>query len=200
MASRFTRGEIRKILGDAHTEDIENQLIALHLGVVDPMKDDLEKYKSEAGKVDGLQKQLDDIKNGKDWKAEYDKEHKAFEDYKKGVADKETLATKKRLYREILDGLKINAADADLIMAGTEFGEITIGDDGKLSDADGLKKAAGEKYKRYIPTIDEKGAHVDNPPKGGNDNGANPRAAELAKAYHERRYGPAPANGANKTE
>lgn len=182
------------------TEEQVGAIIEAHSETVDALKEQRDKYKADADKLPDVQKQLNDLKNGKDWKAEYDKEHKAFEDYKKGVVDKETLATKKRLYREILDGLNINAADADLIMAGTEFGDIAIGDDGKLSDADGLKKTIGEKYKRYIPIVDEKGAKVDNPPKDNPGNGANPRAAEIAKKFHERRYGAAPANDGAKNE
>ena len=49
--AKFTRAEIRNILGDACTEEIENRLVALHLGVVDPLKDDLTKYKADAEKL-----------------------------------------------------------------------------------------------------------------------------------------------------
>jgi hypothetical protein len=39
---------------------------------------------------------------------------------------------------------------------------------------------------------------VETPPKNQGNNGANSRAAELAKQFHERRYGKAPAaEGAN---
>ncbi len=49
--AKFTRAEIRNILGEACTEEIENRLVALHLGVVDPLKDDLTKYKADAEKL-----------------------------------------------------------------------------------------------------------------------------------------------------
>ena len=54
--AKFTRADIRRILGDAHTEDIENQLVALHLGVVDPLKDQIAQYKTEAEKLPAVQK------------------------------------------------------------------------------------------------------------------------------------------------
>lgn len=44
--AKFTRTEIRAILGEACTDEIENKLVALHLGVIDPLKDDLQKYKA----------------------------------------------------------------------------------------------------------------------------------------------------------
>ena len=49
--AKFTRADLRRILGEAHTEDIENQIVALHLGVVDPLKDQIATYKNdEAGR------------------------------------------------------------------------------------------------------------------------------------------------------
>ena len=54
--AKFTRAEIRNILGDACTEEIENRLVAVHLGVVDPPKDDLTKHKADTEKLSGVQK------------------------------------------------------------------------------------------------------------------------------------------------
>ena len=92
--AKFTRAEIRNILGDACTEEIENRLVALHLGVVDPLKDDLTKYKADAEKLPGVQKQLDDLKAAGDggYKEKYEKEHSAFETYKSDVKAKESKA------------------------------------------------------------------------------------------------------------
>lgn len=66
--AKFTRAEIRAIIGEACTDEIENKLVALHLGVVDPLKDDLQKYKTEAEKIPGIQKQLDEASRGGDYK------------------------------------------------------------------------------------------------------------------------------------
>ena len=54
--AKFTRAEIRKIIGENCTDEIENQLVALHLGVVDPLKDDVTRYKADAEKLPGVQK------------------------------------------------------------------------------------------------------------------------------------------------
>ena len=92
---KFTRAEIRNILGDAHTEDLENRLIALHLGVVDPLKDQLQTYKTDAEKLPAVQKELDDLKkDGGDWQKKYEKEHTDFEAYKTEQTAKATKATK----------------------------------------------------------------------------------------------------------
>ena len=60
--AKFTRADLRRILGDAHTEDMENQLIALHLGVVDPLKDQIATYKNDSERLVFVQKELDDLK------------------------------------------------------------------------------------------------------------------------------------------
>ena len=63
----------------------------------------------------------------------------------------------------------------------------------------------GQPYEKdwadFKVTTRTKGADVDNPNRDNPGNGANPRAAELAKKFHERRYGTAPAkDGANNNE
>ena len=64
-----------------------------------------------------------------------------------------------------------------------------------------IKKAIEKDWTDFKVTTRTKGAEVETPPDNGGNNGANPRAAEIAKAFHERRYGAAPAkDGANKTE
>ena len=98
--AKFTRAEIRKIIGESCTDEIENQLVALHLGVVDPLKDDVTRYKADAEKLPGVQKELDDLKAQGDggYKAKYEAEHKAFVDYKANVDAEKTTAAKHPAY------------------------------------------------------------------------------------------------------
>ena len=65
----FGRSDLREILGEAYTDDIAKKLVTLHRGVVDPLKDDLDnerqasaKWKADADKLPGIQKELDDLK------------------------------------------------------------------------------------------------------------------------------------------
>ena len=191
----------KQLKGMGLTEEQIDSVIEAHTETVDGLKAQMESFKADAAKLQDVQKQLDELKAGKDWKAEHDKLKKSFDDYKTEVASKEALASKKSQYRKMLDDLKINKDDAELIMAATDWEKIKLGDDGNLSDAETLKKTAQEQYKRYIPNVEIKGAGVDNPPKDKPNNGANPRAAEIARAFHERRYGKAPEpSGANKND
>ena len=86
---KFTRSDIRKILGDAHTDEIENQIMALHLGVVDSLKDDISKYKTDAEKLPDVQAELDKLKDSTKDGGDAAKIQKAFDDYKAEVAAKE---------------------------------------------------------------------------------------------------------------
>lgn len=97
--AKFTRAEIRNILGDACTEEIENRLVALHLGVVDPLKDDLTKYKADAEKLLCVQKELDDLKAAGDggYKEKYEKEHSDFEAYKSTSQKRKARRQRKKL-------------------------------------------------------------------------------------------------------
>ena len=118
--AKFRRAEIRNILGDACTEEIENRLVALHLGVVDPLKDDLTKYKADAEKLPSVQKQLDDLKAAGDggYKEKYEKEHSAFETFKTNITAKESKAAKEKAVRAYFETKNNTGANLDLAMRG----------------------------------------------------------------------------------
>lgn len=168
MATRFTRGEIRKILGDAHTEELENQLIALHLGAVDPLKDELAAAKADAEKLPAVQKELDDIKAGKDWKAEYDTLKKSFDDYKAEVAGKESLAAKQAAYRKLLTAENIPEKFHDRIIRMTDFDAVEMDGDA-IKDADKQRAGIKAEWGEYVATTETKGAEVDTPPDNDPD-------------------------------
>ena len=67
--------------------------------------------------------------------------------------------------------------------------------DGKLEDADGVKKDIQTDYADFIPNTNTHGANVDNPPDN-NGGGASSRAAQVAKDYYAAIYGAA--EGAKK--
>lgn len=182
------------------TEEQVGAIIDAHKETVDALKEQRDGYKADAEKLADVQKELDGFKKGKDWKAEYEKLEQSFKDYKDDVASKASLAAKKEQYRsKVLDPLKINRDDADLIMAATDFGKLNLDNDGNLADVEGLTNTAKTQYKRYIPTTDTKGAPVENPPKDDNGSDApNPRAAERAKAFMEARYGGAHTDNSKK--
>nr|DAD77638.1 MAG TPA: hypothetical protein [Siphoviridae sp. ctH1110] len=151
--AKFTRAEIRNILGDACTEEIENRLVALHLGVVDPLKDDLTKYKADAEKLPSVQKQLDDLKAAGDggYKEKYEKEHSAFETYKSTVTAKESKAAKEKAVRAYFESKNITGANLDLAMrgCGEEMAALEL-DGEKIKDTKSLNALVDGTYKGLV--------------------------------------------------
>ena len=151
--AKFTRAEIRNILGEACTEEIENRLVALHLGVVDPLKDDLTKYKADAEKLPVVQKELDDLKAAGDsgYKEKYEKEHSAFETYKSDVTAKESKAAKEKAVRAYFESKNITGANLDLAMrgCGEEMAALEL-DGEKIKDTKALDALVDGTYKGLV--------------------------------------------------
>ena len=151
--AKFTRAEIRNILGEACTEEIENRLVALHLGVVDPLKDDLTKYKADAEKLPGVQKELDGLKAAGDggYKEKYEKEHSAFETYKSDVTAKESKAAKEKAVRAYFESKNITGANLDLAMrgCGEEMAALEL-DGEKIKDTKSLDALVDGTYKGLV--------------------------------------------------
>ena len=151
--AKFTRAEIRNILGDACTEEIENRLVALHLGVVDPLKDDLTKYKADAEKLPSVQKQLDDLKAAGDggYKEKYEKEHSAFEAFKTDITEKESKAAKEKAVRAYFESKNITGANLDLAMRGCVEEMAALELDGeKIKDTKSLDALVDGTYKGLV--------------------------------------------------
>lgn len=151
--AKFTRAEIRNILGEACTEEIENRLVALHLGVVDPLKDDLTKYKADAEKLPGVQKELDDLKAAGDggYKEKYEKEHSAFEAFKTDITAKESKAAKEKAVRAYFKNKNITGANLDLAMrgCGEEMAALEL-DGEKIKDTKSLDALVDGTYKGLV--------------------------------------------------
>lgn len=167
---KFTRADIRNILGEAHTDEIENRLIAAHLAVVDPLKDDLQRYKADAEKLPDVQKELDDLKaasENNEWETKYNEEHAAFEKYKGEVAAAAQVEKIKVEYTKLLRELGISEKRFEAILRLTDFSKMKLGEKG-LEDVDKLKEAIKSDWEDYIPETREDGVGVNNPPGGDN--------------------------------
>lgn len=135
------------------------------------------------------------------WEARYNKIKDDFEAYKADTEAKAKLNDVKAAYRRMLKDEGIADRYLDTVIRATSFDGMKLDADGKLEKADELRTAIGKDWADFKASTRTEGAHVDNPPKGNDGNGANPRAAEIAKARYERMYGAAPArDGANKND
>lgn len=174
MAS-FKRADLREILGEAYTDDLATRLVDLHRSVVDPLKDDLDaakrdatRYKADAEKLPGVQKELADLKSGEDWKGKYEKEKADHDAYKQQVARDAEAAKIKAAYRKLLIEERISTKTIDAVLDVTDYSKMKLKEDGTLDGADGLRKEIGEKWGGFQVSTRQRGENVDTPPKTGN--------------------------------
>lgn len=154
----------------------------------DQFEGDANKYKADAEKLAQVQKELDELKARKDYKADYDKAVKDLEDYKAQVKRDQELSKVKAAYRKLLKDEQISDNWAEDIMAFTQFEGMKLGEDGALQDVDALKKTIGEKYGKYKVTVRDRGEDVPHPPR--TDNGQPAGAVrKMVAQWHAERYG-----------
>ena len=185
--AKFTRAEIRSILGEAHTDEIENRLIALHLGVVDPLKDQLQTYKADAEKLPDVQKELGELKAKGDggYKEKYDAEVKAHQDYRKQVEAEKTAA------RDEADVLALGkeagiARDSALRLVAKVFDRTQIkrGEDGKITNKEALVSAIKTEYADLVGTPGNAGTPPADPPSGNGGSGGQDDLGKLDMAAY----------------
>ena len=152
---------------DLSPEEKEQQIMEGHIAVTDGLKDKIEGLQAEADKAADLQKQLDGISGGEDFKAKYEKEHQAFEDFKKQTASDAEMTAVKAAYRKMLIGEGISEKRIDAIMKVTDFKNMKRDKDGNLDNADALKKTIAEEWGDFKTTVTQKGAEVSKPPQTG---------------------------------
>ena len=152
---------------DLSPEEKEQQIMEGHIAVTDGLKDKIEGLQAEADKAADLQKQLDGISGGEDFKAKYEKEHQAFEDFKKQTASDAEMTAVKAAYRKMLIGEGISEKRIDAIMKVTDFKNMKRDKDGNLDNADALKKTIAEEWGEFKTTVTQKGAEVSKPPQTG---------------------------------
>ena len=158
----------RKLLkGMGLTDEQVDTIIEAHTDTVDGLKADISRYKSDAEKLPGVQKELDDLKAAGDggYKDKYEKEHSAFESFKADITTKETKAAKEKAVRAYFESKNITGANLDLAMrgCGEEMAALEMDGD-KIKDAKSLDALIEGTYKGLVSTAQIKGANPANPP------------------------------------
>lgn len=160
----------RKLLkGMGLTDEQVDTIIEAHTETVDGLKADVSRYKADAGKLAGVQKELDDLKAAGDggYKSKYEKEHSDFEAFKSNITAKETKAAKEKAVRAFFESKNITGANLDLAMrgCGEEMAALELDGD-KIKDTKGLDALLSGAYKGLISTMQQQGANPANPPAG----------------------------------
>lgn len=183
------------------TDEQVSAIIEEHTSVTEALKEQRNKFKEDAEKLpevqkkyDDLKKDYDDLKAGADdneWEEKYNKEHKAFEDYKADVEGKEQNAKILDAYKKLLVDCKVGEKHIPSILKITDPKSLKLKEDGTFDDVDNLKKQIEEDYSGFISSKETHGADVENPPggEGGNGGQGKSRAAELMAKHREQLYG-----------
>lgn len=184
------------------TDEQVSAIIEEHTSVTDALKaqrdkanEDLATAQKDAAKVTDLQKELDALKGGEDFKAKYEKEHQDFEDFKAELTKKEEAEKVKSAYGKLLADEHIKADRIDFIIKHSDLTNVKLDKDGNLSDADSLKKTINDDWGIFKATVKEKKQTVATPPDSGTTGTGMSRAKELALKYQKERYGVKPDTG-----
>lgn len=147
------------------TEEQVDSIIEAHTETVDGLKEQIKTYKADAEKLEGVQKQLDELKagDGEDWKGKYEAEKAAHGKTKSEYAAKETAAMNERLFRAKLTEVGITGKRADQIVKMTDMSQFAV-EDGAYKDDAAVEKHIREEYSEFVPTKKTKGADVPTPP------------------------------------
>lgn len=159
----------RKFLkGMGLTDEQVDTIIEAHTETVDGLKDKLTKAEADAAKLADVQKELDGLKAGGDYKAKYEKEHKDFEDYKASVTAKETRAAKEAAVRAYLTSKNITGGNLDIAIRGmgAEIDAAEL-DGEKIKDTAAIDALIGGTYKGLVVTTGTAGAGTAHPPANG---------------------------------
>lgn len=168
-------------------EEKIDEIIDAHTETVNALKDQAKQDKDAAARLEAVQKELDDLKAQGDggYKDKYEREHKAFEEFKDQTAKKELRATAERLFRAELTGVGITGKRADAIIRATDLTAIKV-KDGALEDAKAVQDGIRADWSEFIPQTETKGAQVDNPP-ANQGQGAEPKSlAEAMRMRYEK--------------
>ena len=172
------------------TDEQVDSIVEMHTETVDGLKDKLKTAEEKATQLDGVQKELDELKakGGDDYKAKYEAEKKAFADYKADQTAKETKAAKEKAVRAYFEGKNITGGNLNIAMRGAkdEINGLELDAYGKIKDTSALDALVGGEYAALVVTTQTRGANTATPPAG--NGGSKLTRADIYKKDDHGRY------------
>ena len=166
-----------------------DEIISMHTDTVDGLKDQVKTYEADAKKLPTVQKELDELKAAGDggYKEKYEKEHKAFEDFRKEREAKDTRAAKEQAVMEYLKSKNVQDANLKLALRSlsAEIDEAEL-ENGKLKDSKAFDDLLSGELSGLVTTTTEKG--TGNPANPPANNGKTMTKADIYKKEDKGRY------------
>lgn len=166
----------RKYLqGMGLNEEQINAIVEANEETITGLKAEIEKYKTASEGSDKtlakVQKELDEMKKEAEesasknpYKVKYDAIKEEFEKFKADETAKATKAAKSDAYKELLKECGISEKRIASVLKVSDTDSVELDENGKVKDADDLKKAIKEEWADFIPTESTRGANASNPP------------------------------------
>lgn len=152
--------------------DVIQKIIDAHMDTVEAKQNLIDEYKEKAGKYDALKTDYDklkaDSKTSEEWEEKFNKEHEAFEDFKKNLESEKAVGKVKDAYKKLLEDAKVGSKHIDAVMRVTDFKDMKLDKDGNLENADKLTESIKKDWSGFIVEEQTKGSGAEEPPtKGG---------------------------------
>lgn len=162
-----------------------------HTASIDALREERDAAKKEAEeaaeakkKAADLQKEVDSLKeSSKDsYKVKYDALKEEFTEYKKGIENEKTKATKTEAYKALLKEVGIAEKRIDAVLKVSDVDKIKLDKEGKIEGAEDLKKSLADEWADFIVKTDKKGADTSTPPA---NNGGGKKSKEEIMAIKD---------------
>lgn len=179
----------RKLLKSMGIEDEKiDQIIDAHTEVTDALKKERDGLKDKADRLDGVEKELNDLKAAGDggYKAKYEAEKTEHDALKKQIADKETYSKKESAVKAYYESKNIKDKNLVIAMRGTDFGMLELNDNGTLKDTKALDELVAGDFASLVFTQQTNGANTATPPVSGGSTGLTKESIMAIKDRAER--------------
>lgn len=139
-------------------EEKIDEIISMHAETVDGLKSEVDRYKADAEKLPGVQRELDDLKAvGGDWKQKHDAVKQEFDEYKADQAGKEAKAARESAYRDLLKTVGVDEKRIDSILKVSKLDDLEMEGD-KLKNLDTLTENIKTEWADFITDEGGKGS------------------------------------------
>lgn len=151
-------------------QDKIDEIIESHAETVNGLKNKIAIYKEDSEKLEGVEKELNDLKesiakNDEDaYKSKYEDMLKEFNAYKEEVENAKVTASKTDAYRKLLEDAGVSTKRIDSVLRITDLEKLELTDDGKLKDSDKLTESIKTEWSDFIVATETKGANTSTPP------------------------------------
>lgn len=170
----LTKAQVREILSAAgvdseHMGDAVEKIIDGHIASVNALREEIDTYKADAGKLAEVQKELDaaqaelsESKKDK-WEVKYKAIKEDFEGFKAEQAKKESHLAKEAAYRALLKTAGVSERRIETVLKVSDVDGVELTDKGEIKGSDKLAASIKEEWADFIETTEVKGADTPNP-------------------------------------